>query len=306
MNWRIKGLTQKGLSAIPGGKWINDRLQRTVGGLRNFAGVVDSKFNDWTILMTHMRDLGMRPTGRRFLEIGTGWFPTLPICFSLAGSGRCDTYDLVRHLNQDLTLQMFALLEPRLADIAKASMCPVDEIESKYERWKRASTLPELLRLTGIEYHAPADAGASGLPEESIDVVFSNSVLEHVPRDTIAKLMSEANRVLRPGGLVIHSLNCGDHYAYFDRNITFMNYLAYSERQWSFWNNPLLYQNRLRPQDFIDLALQAGLRLVLRKQRPRPELLTALSSMAIAPEFRKYPPEELCCTSLDFVAQKPV
>ncbi len=136
-----------------------------------------------------------------------------------------------------------------------------------------------------------------------MDVVFSNSVLEHVPTDAILRIMRETRRILRKGGLAIHSANCGDHYAYFDRSITPANYLTYPERQWSKWNNRLLYQNRLRPSDFIDLAEQSGLRIVLHKSKPNPQVLSVLPTLAIAPEFLRYPPEQLASTSIDFVAQ---
>lgn len=103
----------------------------------------------------------------------------------------------------------------------------------------------------------------------------------------------------------MHCANCGDHYAYFDRMITPINYLAYSEREWAFWNNRLLYQNRLRPVDFVRLAEQAGLEIVLLKIQPRAELLEKLSQIPIASEFRHYPDEQLCSTSVGFAARKP-
>jgi SAM-dependent methyltransferase len=136
-----------------------------------------------------------------------------------------------------------------------------------------------------------------------VDVVFSNSVLEHVPPEAIRRLMHESSRILRPGGLAIHSANCGDHYAYFDSKITPINYLTYSESTWRRWNNDLLYQNRLRPSDFLVMAEQAGLRIVLQKSTARPELLDKLPSMEIATEFKGYPREQLASTSVDFVAQ---
>jgi hypothetical protein len=45
--------------------------------------------------------------------------------------------------------------------------------------------------------------------------------------------------------------------------------------------------------------------VVLAKYTPRTDLLRALPGLDIAPEFRHYPPEQLCCTSIDFVARKP-
>ena len=305
MNWRIKGVVQKTLSVLPGGTRVNDLLQRTVGGLRHLDANIAAKVNyDWAVLVGHMTGLGRNPRGLRYLEIGTGWYPTSPACHALAGAGSCVTYDVDRHLDPRLTFQMLDILRQHLPAIARAAQRPLPEVEAEYERLRRAQSLEEFLRAARIEYHAPADACATGLPDDSVDVVFSNSVLEHVPGEVIARLMRESRRVLRPGGLSIHSANCGDHYAYFDRRITALQYLAYSDSQWRFWNNRLQYQNRLRPVDFIELAESAGLKIVLRKHAPRPDLLAALPRLKIAPEFRSYPPEQLCCTSVDFVGRK--
>ena len=227
------------------------------------------------------------------MEIGTGWYPTLPVCFQLAGAASVTSFDLKRHVNARLTKRMWRALETHLPTIAEASGRTLEEVRVDYMR-----QLP-------FDYRAPADATATSLPDESVDVVFSNSVLEHVPRRVIGLMMKEAYRVLRPGGLSIHSVNCGDHYAYFDRQITFMNYYQFAEKDWHFWNNDLQYQNRMRPQDFIELSEQAGLRTVLAKHIPRPELLRRLPSLTLAAEFQHYPPEQLCCTSVDFVGQKP-
>ena len=51
------------------------------------------------------------------------------------------------------------------------------------EQWLRAI---EVLKAAGIEYHAPADATVTGLPDASVALVFSNSVLEHVTGQVLA------------------------------------------------------------------------------------------------------------------------
>jgi hypothetical protein len=153
-------------------------------------------------------------------------------------------------------------------------------------------------------YRAPADAARTGLLDKTIDVVFSNSVLEHVPTAVIGDIFRESTRVLRETGVAIHSVNCGDHYAYFDKSISFINYLQYSEKAWRFWNNSLLYQNRLRPSDFLELARTSGQDIVMARHQPKAKLLDALRGMHIAPEFSHYSPEELCTTSVDFAARR--
>jgi SAM-dependent methyltransferase len=304
MNWRVKGVIQKALSVTPGGVAVNDWLQKTLGANRDFSGTLASKVDDWAIFLSHTDRMGVKVQGLRLMEVGTGWFPTLPICFSLAGVDRIATYDLNRHLNQEISFRMLAGLEPMLARIAEAAHASPSDVERRYRELRQAPTLDRLLQAARIEYHSPADASRTGLASNSVDIVFSNSVFEHVPPGPIQDILIESRRILKPGGLSIHSTNCGDHYAYFDKSITAINYLTYTDRQWRFWDNDLLYQNRLRPSDFIDMARRAELEIPLIFHKPRPELLAALEHLTIAPEFKHYPPEQLCATSVDFVARK--
>ena len=304
MNWRVKGLIQKVLSLTPGGMRVNDWLQKTAGTNRDFAGQLEAKVSDWAILVSHGDRLGMPLAGRRLAEVGTGWFPTLPICYSLAGAARCDTYDLNRHMNEEWTFRMLRDLEPFLDRIAQTAQLSRQTVEERYRMLRQAGSLGQLLSAAGVDYHAPADASRTGLDEASVDIVFSNSVLEHVPPDVIRAIFRESERILKPGGLSIHSANCGDHYAYFDKSITAINYLTYTAGRWKTWDNDLLYQNRLRPVDFYDMATEAGLDVPVRIHRPRPELLEALPKLDIAPEFRHYPPDQLCATSVDLVGRK--
>ena len=48
------------------------------------------------------------------------------------------------------------------------------------------------------------DAQALDFPDASFDVVFSSMFLHEVPRKGIEKVMAEAYRVLKPGGLMLH------------------------------------------------------------------------------------------------------
>src|SRR5262249_48396856 len=55
VNWKLKGLVQKGLSVTPGGLALNDRLQRVCGGLRNFEQDVADKIEDWKLTIRYLR-----------------------------------------------------------------------------------------------------------------------------------------------------------------------------------------------------------------------------------------------------------
>lgn len=304
-DWRIKGVIQGALSRTPGGVALNDVLQLTVGGRRRIEAYVADKVNNWGTLAGLVRESGGVPAEAHWAEIGTGWLPVLPVCFSLLDAGMCVSFDLSRHLHRSATARLPKLLEPHVARIGAAAGKDAEEVRAKIGRLVRAPDAETLLRMARIEYRAPADFARSGLPADSVDVVFSNSVLEHLPRETLDAVLVESRRVLKPGGRVVHGVACGDHYADFDPSITRINYLRFTEEQWRRWNNRILFQNRLRAGDFLETAERAGLSVVSAQMSPRPELLAAFSRLPIAPEFRGYTPEQLCTTSVNFVARKP-
>jgi hypothetical protein len=304
MNWRIKGIVQKALSRAPGGTRINDLLQRTTGGLRNIDATVDSKVvDDWFVLARQLQELNVQISDAALVEVGTGWFPVLPLCFALAGARTCHTFDVTRHLNERLTRRAIARLEihlPRIADVAGDS---IEQVRRRYEHVSGAPDVSTALERAGVRYHAPADAARTGLDSRSVDAVFSNSVLEHVPSRGIAAILGETARIVKSTGVSLHCVNCGDHYAYFDRAITPINYLKYSDRQWRRWNNQLLYQNRLRPVDFLQLAEDAGLQVVVAKYTPKEKLLAMLPTLGVAEQFARYAPDQLCATSIGFAGR---
>lgn len=305
MNWRVKGVVQGVLSRIPGGSQINSLLQKSLGDLRDLDFCVDKKVGDWEVFLAHMRELGIAPQGLDYLEVGTGWFPTLPVCFSLAEAKSIQTFDVTRHLDRKLTFRMLQRLQIHSESLAVCAGNHPKGVQARLHQLLSCETIPQMLDCARIRYHAPCNAAQTGLPYSSVDMVFSNSVLEHVPLAAIRGIMKENVRVLRPGGIAIHSVNCGDHYAYFDRTISPIHYLAYPEKQWKPWNNSLLFQNRLRPQDFLSLAREAGMQPLLDRQTVRPELLQELPTARIAPEFQGYSAEQLAATSVDFIVRRP-
>ncbi|HTR55394.1 MAG TPA: methyltransferase domain-containing protein [Kofleriaceae bacterium] len=308
MDWRVKGTIQKLLGRVPGGARMHLLMQRRGGGLADFGRECDIKVDDWRLMMGHLRAAGVALAGATLLEMGTGWYPTFPFCLYLAGAARVYTLDLVRHLDGVFVEQLADRLAAHVPLIAReAERLEADVASQQLALVDALARGASVAAATGgvVDYHAPADAAATALPDESVDVVFSNSVLEHVPGDVIEACLAEAMRILRPGGIVFHSVNCGDHYAYADRSINQLHYLQYSDAAWSKWNNAFLYQNRLRARDFTEMARRAGFAIEIDTSRPSKERLAQLAQIRVHERFAHYPREQLAITSIDFVGRKP-
>ena len=309
MHWRIKGLIQKVMSYMPARDQAYYLLQRRLGTFRNFPGEFEGKVDDWRIMVGHLAAAGRPVPGAHLFEIGTGWYPTFPFACYLAGAARVVTVDLNRHLKVDMTRGCAELIGKHLPLVAAACQIPIDGVRERYDRL--LATLDDRLDIgaaTGgvIDYRAPADARDTGLPAASLDCVFSNSVLEHVPAAAIAAMYRESKRILRPGGLMFHSVNCGDHYARFDRSISQLHYLRYSDTAWWLWQNEFLYQNRLRAIEFVKMATDAGFDIALNTAAPSAQRLRELGDLPVHPQFAgRFRPEELCITSIDFIGKKP-
>jgi SAM-dependent methyltransferase len=274
----------------------------------SFASECDLKVDDWRITMDHLRSVRFSVARATLLEIGTGWYPTFPTCFYLAGAARVHTYDIVRHVTPEMVSALASRLRLHLGTLATSSGLAEDTIAAELDSFRAALERGDDLGTAsgGVIDYRVGDASRTGLPDGSVDMVFSNSVLEHIPQPVLEALFAEAMRVLRPGGIVFHSVNCGDHYAYFDSSISQLNYLRYSDREWNLmWNNRFHYQNRLRAKEFTAMAQRAGFTIELDASKVWPQRLAELAAIEVAPEFARYTREEACLTNIDFVARKP-
>src|SRR5262245_29225035 len=121
-DWRVKGIVQAALSVAPGGRWVNDRLQTAMGGLRHFDWNGNRVVEDWCGTMKCLSAVGRRNLhGKSLLEIGTGWCPTLPMCFFLSGAGSVWTFDLRRLIDEPRSFQVLRALERHISTISLVS-----------------------------------------------------------------------------------------------------------------------------------------------------------------------------------------
>jgi SAM-dependent methyltransferase len=90
-----------------------------------------------------------------------------------------------------------------------------------------------------------------GLPTGSVDAVFSNSVLEHLP--DVGAALAENARVLRPGGFAVHGIDTKDHRWYGNPKFHPLEFLTEPE------GPRIVYGcNRLRIHDYLPLFRAAG------------------------------------------------
>jgi SAM-dependent methyltransferase len=101
---------------------------------------------------------------------------------------------------------------------------------------------------------------------QNIDLIFSNSVLEHV--ENPASVIKKMHEILNPDGIILHSIDFRDHYN-FSRPFLFYKY---SEKIWKKYATKLgiSYTNRLRYNDFIKIFHTEGFNKIYESLRREP------------------------------------
>ncbi len=305
--WIIKAMVQKTISYLPGSARINYFFQKHVtGGVK----LTDDHFG---LKLHHARDhyLAFEKYGkpeplRIILELGTGWYPVVPLFFYLAGSGRVVSIDIQQWMTretQQLTLQKMlewhkrGLLNDLLPGSGRERLEQLTDMLFDPDAYDTGQ-FNAVIGLTPLI----GDAAELDLQNGSVDFICSNNTLEHIPAGKLGKILKEFNRVLKPGGIMSHFIDMSDHFAHFDRAINIYNFLKFSDRQWQILDNRIQPQNRLRFRDYQQMYEEAGLPVteaIVREGAPE-----ELQHIRIHSRFSGYSMQELAISHATIISQK--
>ena len=107
----------------------------------------------------------------------------------------------------------------------------------------------------GLVQRHQMDARSLRFPDNSMDFIFSDAVLEHV--DDIDQVASEMYRVLAPGGYASHGIGFNDPVNRVERGVS---HLYMSKAEWREMDTA--YINLLRPNDIYHAFRDAGFTFV--------------------------------------------
>lgn len=296
-HWFIKLAIQRGISLLPRSHKWNELFQKHLTrSLQLTPDRFEERVKFCRTHLEHLRQFGSAKTENfTVLEVGTGWYPVVPIGLFLCGAGNISTYDIAPLLTPERVaqaLRMFddyerrAALKTLLPEILPERMAQLRSVAAAAEHQSAQATLAKL------NIHARVqDAQDTGLESVSIDLSVSTGVLEYIPVKPLVNILAEFKRVGRPGSVTSHYLNLIDQYWYFDRSITPFNFLRFTERQWKYFNSPLTWLNRLRISDYRDLLAATGFEVVKETDSLGSE--AELARVPLAPEFQKYSKQDL-------------
>lgn len=187
------------------------------------------------------------------LEIGTGWYPTIPISFFLAGVDKIYSVDISLLTSKERikkTLEKFieAHKNNTLADFIKVEKERFLILEQVCKNID-SLTLEDVLKEFKITYLI-GDARKLPLADNSVDLINSNNTFEHIDIKILIAILNEFKRVIKKDGIMSHFIDMSDHFANIDVTISRYNFLQFSDKQWKWIDNTIQPQNRLRIYDY--------------------------------------------------------
>lgn len=301
--WILKAIVQKTISYLPFSHNINYIFQKYV---TKGVHLTDEYFFDRMIhAREHLDAYGTDRIPNVCLELGTGWYPVVPISFFLVGVEKIYSVDISFLTSKERLkisiekcvlahkagkLAAYINVKPERFALLEALLAEIDNLE--------LDTILQKLHLT----YLIEDARNLSLPDESIDLINSNNTFEHIYPHLLIPILKDFKRVLnKKTGIMSHFIDMSDHFAHFDRSITIYNFLQFSDSQWQQIDNSIQPQSRLRIDDYR--KIYADLDIPISKENCREGDIEALKTVKLAPRFAQKPFETVAISHAYFLSK---
>ncbi|EHJ48104.1 Methyltransferase type 12 [Solidesulfovibrio carbinoliphilus subsp. oakridgensis] len=212
----------------------------------------------WAIAEAYASDLarvGVSVAGQRILEIGSGAANGVGYALAALGAAKVVCHEPFVPFDVGLDAKHLGGLVPRFPTV-------------RFSVVDRVRTL-------------------AGLPDGSIDLVVSNSVLEHVADP--GALFADLGRLLAPGGVMLHRVDYRDHFFKYP-----FHFLLFSKFAWKWFLNPGDLP-RWRLDDHLAALAAAGFDASVLEADSDPEAFAAIAGR-LHPDFQDRDPAMLAVT----------
>lgn len=271
MDWRLLVLKKAIVSRIPFREALRAFRRRKYGYPPDHANLV-ATLENYSQIKSVIKRAGRSLAGATVLEIGSGWFPVVPIKLVSDGVGRVLMSDLTPHMDAITFVETVQFLKSIYSD------------DSMIQSLTTIEALP-------IDYLAPLNV--DHIDDNSLDYVISRAVLEHIPPADLRALLIALRPKLSKEGLMVHIIDHSDHLEHFDKSISKINFLTWSQAKHSFLNYLIGYgENRLRHHEYRKIFQESGFEVLEEQADIHDETLEFARSLRLASPFREMTPEQ--------------
>jgi len=239
------------------------------------------------VFQAHYARAGSPPPGFAYLELGPGDSLSTAAIAWAHGASEGWLIDAGSYASRDI--RSYRPLFERLSSMR----LPRDAAALMHCR-----TTEDMLKLTHCAYREDGLTGWRAVRAASLDMIFSQAVLEHVPRGEFAATLQEMKRVLKPGGIGSHVVDFKDHLGASLHNLRFGDGLW--ERDW-FAKRSGFYTNRLRYSEVVAAFQAAGFAVETLSRRLWKT--APLARARLAKQFRSLSDDDLCVLGATLVTR---
>lgn len=222
------------------------------------------------------------------LELGTGWLHWYATFFRIFNNVKIDLFDVwdnrkintFKKVMKQLTFELTTEENEKLVN--KNILNILSEVNS----------FDEVYNILDYNYIINPNGSLRGLKNDYYKIIFSCAVFEHIDRKILKEYFKQMNRILIPGGYLVHIIDMGDHYHYKDKNKThFKNYLNISNVFWkNYYENSIFYINRVQVSEWKKYFFDSGFDLVCEEK-----FYVNIDNLEIHKDFINYDKDDLSC-----------
>ena len=275
MNWRLKILAKLILHHLP----VSYDLWQKIGLFR--LGFMDQADYAEKIFKLHTERAYPEgiPDSSTFLELGPGDSISSAILAQASGVKQIYLVDTGSYATRDMRVYRQLSRQLRQKNINCIDADRIDNFSA-------------LLQACNAKYLTDGLDSLHNLKNNSVDFVWSHSVLEHIRKKEFAFLFNELARIVKPASLMSHNVDFMDHLG------GALNNLRFSESIWEndFFANSGFYTNRIRYSEMAKNIQNAGFIIVESGYSSWSSLPT--SRKVMAQPFRDWQEKDLlirCC-----------
>ena len=162
------------------------------------------------------------------------------------------------------------------------------------------SGFEELLTALHSQYLVDGLDSLKLIDSSSVDLIFSQAVMEHIRKDEINDTINEFYRILKPGGVTSHRIDYKDHLN------SSINNLRFSGKIWesNLFANSGFYTNRIRHSEMIKLFSSSN--LILIKEKTEEWSKVPLNRKKLNKAFKSLTEKDLLTKSSNILYKKSI
>lgn len=307
--WYLKAIIQKAISFLPYRNRINFFFQKYVTrGVDLTEGHFSDKFGHLCDHLAHFDESfrnNISLSGISCLELGTGWYPIIPLGYFLKGAEHVYSVDISAHLTRATFLRCLEVLEQyqervrnELGEIDETRWQLLDRIRRTPERYPTLADLCRAVRFTPLV----EDARQLQIADAQIRLISSNNTYEHIYPTILSSIVTQLWSQLEAGGIMSHFIDMSDHFAHMDQGIDIYNFLRFTDQQWTWIDNRIQPQNRWRLQQYRELYHTLG--IPFRESKIRPGDIKLVEQTPLASPFAEMDTMEVSISHAYLVSKK--